>query len=150
MTVQHISGQDFNVMFGDTLIHVESMSANITDNRAAVQTRGIPDGFVNGDVSCSGDIELDLKNFNLIKEQAKSAGSFRDLPAFDIIVIAKTFDSESKTEFFGCLLKLSDILNVDPKGAEKSMRKIDFDVTDSDFVRIDGVPYLSESDTEGL
>jgi len=150
MSTQHISGQDFNVMFGDILIHVESMNATITDNRTPVQTGGVPDGYVNGDVSCSGDIELDLKNFDLIKEQAKTAGSFRELPTFDIIAVAKTVDSESKTELFGCLLKLSDILTVDPKGAEKSKRKIDFDVTDSDFVRIDGVPYLSDSDVEGL
>lgn len=144
---QHISGQDFDVMIGNLLVHVESMSASITDNRQAVQTRGIPNGHVNGDVACSGDLEFDSKNFNLLIEVARSAGSFRDLQPFDIICIAKTIDSEQKQELFGCLLKISDLLNIDPKGGDKSKHKVGFEVTSPDFVRINGVPYLSQNNT---
>lgn len=86
---QHISGQDFDVMVGDLLVHVETMSASITDNRKSVQSGGVPNGYVNGDASCSGEIELDSKNFNLIIESAKSAGSFRSLEPFDITSMAK-------------------------------------------------------------
>jgi hypothetical protein len=150
MSKQHISGQDFDVMIGDLLVHVESMSASITDNRQAVQTRGIPDGYVNGDVACTGDIEVDAKNFNLIIESAKNAGSFRDLKPFDIIAVAKTTDSQQKFELFGCLLKISDLLSIESKGADKSKNKIGFEVTSSDFVRINGVPYISDNDTRDL
>lgn len=146
----HISGQDFDVMIGDIMVHVESMNASITDNRKAVQTRGIPNGFVNGDVACAGDIELDSANFQLIKDVAKSAGSFRELETFDIIAIAKNIDSEQKIELFGCLLNISDLLNIDSKGGEKTKHKLPFEVTSPDFVRIDGVSYLSENDVRDL
>ncbi len=45
MSTQHISGQDFNVMIGDILVHVESMNATITDNRAPVQVFPTPVGI---------------------------------------------------------------------------------------------------------
>ncbi len=144
--MNHISGQNFDVMIGDLLVHVESMSASITDNRKAVQTRGVPDGYVDGDVTCSGDIELDAKNFALFTEAARSAGSFRELEPFDINCIAKTATNQQKIELFGCLVKVSDLLNIDPKGSEKSKYKLPFEVTSPDFVRVDGVPYLSEND----
>lgn len=146
----HISGQDFDVMIGDLIIHVETLSATITDNRKAVQSGGVPDGFVNGDVMCNGEVEVDAKNYNLIIESAKSAGSFRDLSPFDITAIAKTSDSEQKNELFGCLFKISDLLNIDSKGGEKTKHKLPFEVTSPDFVRINGVPYLSENDTRNL
>lgn len=147
---QHISGQDFDVMIGDTLVTVETLNASITDNRQAVMNRGVPNGFVNGDVACSGEIEVDDKNFNLIAEAARSSGSWRELEPFDIVCQAKTGDNESKRELFGCLLKLTDILSIDSKGAEKHKNKISFDVTSSDFVRINGVPYLSDNDIRDL
>ncbi len=144
---QHISGQDFDALIGDLMVHFEAMSATITDNRQATQSGGVPDGYVNGDVSCSGEFELDSKNFNLIIEAAKSAGSFRGLEPFDINLVAKLSQEEQKVELFGCLLTISDLLSLDPKGAEKTKHKIPFTVTSPDFVRINGVPYLSEQDT---
>lgn len=147
---QHISGQDFDTMIGDLRIHVEVMTATITDNRTAVMTGGVPDGFVNGDVSCAGEIEVDNKNFNLIIEAAKSAGSFRSLEPFDIVAVAKNASNEHKQELFGCLLTISDLLNADSKGGEKMKHKLPFSVTSSDFVRINGVPYLSDDDTRDL
>lgn len=147
---QHISGQDFDVMVGDLLVHVEALSASITDNGKATQSGGVPDGWVNGDAMCSGEIELDGKNFNLIIESAKSAGSFRGLAPFDITCIAKTTDQEQKHELFGCRLKISDLLSIDQKGGDKTKHKLPFEVTSPDFVRINGVPYLSENDTRNL
>jgi len=150
MSKNHLSGQDFDVMIGDTMVHVENMSASITDNRQATTIKGVPNGYVNGDVACAGDIELDSANFKLIKEAAKKAGSFRDLEPFDIIAIGKNITDEQKLEFFGCLLTISDLLNLDPKGGEKTKHKLPFTVTSPSFVRIDGVPYLSKSDIDGL
>jgi hypothetical protein len=148
--MSHISGQDFDVMVGDFLVHVESLSATITDNRKAVMTGGIPDGNVNGDVSCGGEIEVDTKNFNLIIESAGASGSFRELEPFDVICIAKVTGQELKTELFGCLLTISDLLNIDPKGGEKTKHKLPFQVTSPDFVRINGVPYLSANDIRNV
>jgi len=147
---QHISGQDFDTMIGDLRIHVEVMTATITDNRKAVMTGGVPDGYVNGDVSCAGEIEVDNKNFNLIIEAAKAASSFRSLEPFDIVAVAKNGSNEHKQELFGCLLTISDLLNADSKGGEKMKHKLPFEVTSSDFVRINGVPYLSDDDTRDL
>lgn len=147
---QHISGQDFDTMIGDLRIHVEVMTATITDNRKAVMTGGVPDGYVNGDVSCAGEIEVDNKNFNLIIEAAKAAASFRSLEPFDIVAVAKNASNEHKQELFGCLLTISDLLNADSKGGEKMKHKLPFEVTSSDFVRINGVPYLSDDDTRDL
>ncbi len=146
----HISGQDFDILVGDLIIHVETMNASIDDTRTAVKTRGVPDGYVNGEVSCSGEIEVDSKNFNLIIEAAKNAGSFRELKPFDITAMAKTPDHEQKQELFGCLLKISDLLDIQATGADKSKHKLPFDVTSPDFVHINGVPYLSENDIRNL
>lgn len=51
---KRISGQsvDFN-MDGD-LVHAEKVSLSITDNTAAAQTGGVPDGWVSGDVAAEG------------------------------------------------------------------------------------------------
>lgn len=147
---QHLSGQDFDVMIGDHMVHVENMSASITDNRKAVQKRGIPDGYVNGDVACSGDMEVDSINLKILIDVARSAGSIREMPPFDIVCVGKNIDNEQKQEFFGCLLSISDLFNLDGKGGEKNKHKIKFEVTSPDFVHIDGVPYLSANDIRDL
>lgn len=148
--MKNLSGQNFDIMAGDTLIHVENMTASITDNRQAVKSGGVPNGYVDGDVSGSGELELDSRNFKLMGEVAKSAGSWRDIEPFDIITTGKAMDQELKLELFGCLIKISDLVDIDPNGGEKTKHKIPFDITSPDFVRIDGVPYLSENDTREL
>jgi hypothetical protein len=145
MSHKHLSATDFDIMVGDLLVHVESMSASITDNRQAVTTRGVPTGYVDGDVSCSGELELDTKNFNLLTDVARSAGSFREMPPFDIITKGKNISEQHKQELFGCLLNISDLMNNDGKGGEKQKHKLAFQVTSPDFVRINGVPYLSDN-----
>lgn len=148
--MSNISALDFDVMIGDFLVHVESMSATITDNRQVAKTRGIPDGDVNGDVECTGEIELDQKNSKILTDAARSAGSFRDLEPFDILCDAAVGQAHEKIELFGVRLNISDLFSIENSGAEKSKRKFAFYVTSPDFVRIDGVPYLSEHDTRHL
>lgn len=77
--MSRISGMNFDINVGDMLIHVETATLDITDNSAAAQTGGVPDGWVDGDVSASGELELDTANFNLMIEAARKAGSFRRL-----------------------------------------------------------------------
>ncbi|MDI2594337.1 DUF2597 family protein [Pseudomonas sp. 681] len=148
--MSRIGGKNFDVNLGDLLIHVESCTLDITDNSATAQTRGVPDGYVDGDVAAAGELELDSTNFNLLIEAARTAGSFRKLEPFDSVFFAKAGDEELRIEAFGCKLKVSSLLSIDPKGGEKTKHKVPFDVTSPDFIRINGVPYLDASEIEGL
>lgn len=145
-----IGGKNFDVNLGDMLVHVSNITLDITDNTAVAQSHGVPDGYVEGDVTASGEMELDTANFTLLIEAARSAGSFRKLPTFDPVFFAKTPTEELRVEAFGCKFKISSLLSIDPKGGELSKHKLPFDVTSSDFVRINGVPYLDATETEGL
>ena len=84
------------------------------------------------------------------KRAARSAGSFRKLKAFDVVFFSKAGDDEQRIEAFGCKLKISSLLSIDPKGGEKTKHKLPFEVTSSDFIRINGVPYLDATEIEGL
>lgn len=145
-----LSGMNFNVNIGDIMVHVDTATLSITDNSAVAQTSGVPDGHVDGDVAASGELNLNASNFALISAAAKSAGSWRGLPNFDIMFYGKTAKDELKVEAFGCRIKLSDILDVDSKGGQASLFKIPFDVTSPDFVHIDGVPYLRPEEIENI
>jgi hypothetical protein len=147
---RRISGRDFDVMLGDLMIHVETMSATIDDAKTVAKTKGVPNGHLAGEVSCNGEIEVDTQNFNLIIEAAKKAKSFEELKPFDIVTAAEGDDDKFKLEMFGCTLRISDLLNIDTKGGEKNKHKLPFDVTSPDFVRINGVPYLSSKTTENI
>ena len=148
--MSRIGGMNFDINVGDLMIHVETATLDITDNSAAVQTGGVPDGWVDGDVSASGELELDTANFNLMIEAARKAGSFRRLEPFDQLFYAKTPTDEIRVEAFGCKVKISSLLNIDQKGGEKSKHKVPFEVTSPDFIHINGVPYLDAEEIEGL
>ncbi|SHJ72079.1 phage protein (plasmid) [Halodesulfovibrio aestuarii] len=151
MKGQRLSGKNITVTIGDMKVRFLKASLEISDNSAVASDGGIPNGWVDGDVSANGEIEVNLANFKLIKEAAKSAGSFRGLEPFDITFYGKTADKEEeKIEAFGCKIKLGSILDADSKGGEALSRKLIFDVTSPDFVNIGGVPYLREDETEGM
>ncbi|MDR7053732.1 DUF2597 domain-containing protein [Pseudomonas frederiksbergensis] len=148
--MSRIGGKNFDINLGDLQVHVESCTLDITDNTAVAQTRGVPNGHVDGDVAASGEFEFDTSNFNLLIEAARSAGSFRQLEPFDSVFFAKAGEEELRIEAFGCKLKVSSLLSVDPKGGEKSKHKVPFEVTSPDFIRVNGVPYLAAAEIEGL
>ncbi len=148
--MQRLSGKNFDVTLGDLLLRVEKATLEIEDNSATAKDRGVPNGWVDGDVAASGEIEVDARNLNLITEAAAAAGSFRQLPEFDILFFAKTGNDELKVQAFGCKLKITSLLDVDSSGGEKHITKLPFEVTSPDFVRVNGVPYLAEEDIEGL
>jgi hypothetical protein len=145
-----IGGRDFDVMLGSLMVHVISFTASIEDGKSVAKTKGVPNGKVAGEVGCSGEIEVDTQNFNLIIDAAKSAGSFEELEPFDIVTNADTGDEQHTQELFGCVLRISDLLNIDPKGGEVVKHKLPFDVTSPDFVHINGVPYLAQKTTENI
>lgn len=150
MSVERISGMSFDFFMLGEPIHAESVSLDITDNSAAAQSRGVPDGWVAGDVAAEGEIELDAKNFAKLSAVAATVGSYRDIPTTDFVFFALRGGVRDKVESFGNKLILTNIINIDPKGGAKSTKKIKYFVTSPDFVKINGVPYLSASDTRDL
>ncbi|MNJ65816.1 hypothetical protein D3C77_618550 [compost metagenome] len=114
------------------------------------QTRGIPDGFVDGDVAAELEFELDTKNFSQLADAAKRAGSWRGMEPDDVLFYADTGTETMKVEAFGVKLLVSDLLDIDPKGGSKSVHKVKGFVTSPDFVHLNGVPYLSKEDTRHL
>ena len=145
-----IGGKNFDITLGDLTVHVEACTLDITDNTAVAQTRGVPNGHVEGDVAAAGEMEFDTTNFNLLIEAAKTAGSFRSLEPFDSVFFAQAGEEELRIEAFGCKLRLSNILTIDPKGGTKNTHKVPYDVTSPDFIKINGVPYLDAAEIEGL
>lgn len=150
MSTERISGMSFDFFMGAIPVHAESISLDITDNTAVAQTRGIPDGYVDGDVSAEGEITVDEKNFSKFSAIAATAGSYRDMPLTDFVFFAKRGGTRSKVEVFGVKLVVNKVLDIDSKGGAKTTKTIKFMVTSPDFVRINGVPYLSQQDTRFL
>lgn len=148
--MSHISGKNLRFTLGDLKIVANKWTLDITDNSSIVKSNGVPDGFADGDVEASGEIELTTANFNLVMKAAKDAGSFRGMPTFDAMGYGKTDKHELKVEMFGIRLKLSNVVDADSNGGSALLHKIPFDVTDPDFVRINGVPYLRPDETEDL
>lgn len=138
---KRISGIDFHIDFHGLSVKTESANLSITDNGTVAMTQGRPNGYVDGDVMANGDFVFDTQNINLILEAARRVGSFKALEPFDILFYAQTAD-RMKVEAFGCKLKIDDLLSIDSKGGEKITHKVGFDVTGSDFININGVPYL--------
>ena len=125
--MQRLSGKSFDVTLGDLKLHIEKASLDIEDGSEVAKTGGVPNGWVDGEVSASGEIELDGENVKILSEAA-----------------------EMKVEAFGCKLKVSKLLDVDGKGGEKHITTIPYIVTSPDFVRINGTPYLKPEETEEL
>lgn len=147
---RRIGGKDVDIMLSDLMIHISAFSIAIDDSSTTAKTRGVPNGDVDGEVGASGEIEVDTQNFNLIMDAAKKAGSFKRLEPFDIVANADVDEETLNIEAFGCKLRISDLLNVDPKGGETLKHKLPFDVTSPDFIRINGVPYLDAAEIENI
>lgn len=135
---------------GDMRLMAQKVSLSITDNSAVSKTAGVPDGYVDGDVEASGEIELTTAQFKLLSKAAAKAGSWRGLDSFDAMFYGKTSKDELKVEADACRIKISDLLDIDNNGGSALVHKIPFDVTGPGFVRIDGVPYLRPDETENL
>ena len=149
--MQRISGKNFDISIGDLAITVNKTTLTIEDKTEVAKDGGVPNGFVDGEVSASGDLELDALGMGILGEAAKSAGSWRALEPFDMLFYAKTGQNEEmKVEAFGCKLLLDSLLDVDKAGGQKHISKVKYLVTSPDFIRINGVPYLRPEETEGL
>ncbi|EIK4807909.1 DUF2597 family protein [Vibrio parahaemolyticus] len=145
-----VSGKNMHFSLGDYKLKAQKVSLSITDNSAVNKTSGVPDGYVDGDVEASGEMELTTQQFNLLSKAAKQAGSWRGMPDFDALFYGKIDKDELKIEAFGCRIKISDLLDADSNGGSALVHKLPFEVTSPDFVSINGVPYLRPDETEDL
>lgn len=149
--MQRISGKNFDISVGDLTISVSKITLNLEDKTDVAKDGGVPNGWVDGEVSGSGDMDLDALAMSILGEAAKSAGSWRGLDPFDVVFYAKTGQKEEmKVEAFGCKLLIDSLMDVDRAGGQKHISKVKYVVTSPDFVRINGVPYLRKEETEGL
>ncbi|MCX8761335.1 phage protein [Vibrio parahaemolyticus] len=145
-----ISGKNMHFSMGDYKLKAQKVTLSITDNSAVNKTSGVPDGYVDGDVEASGEMELTTQQFNQLSKAAKQAGSWRGMPDFDALFYGKIDKDELKIEAFGCRIKISDLLDADSNGGSALVHKLQFEVTSPDFVKINGVPYLRPDETEDL
>lgn len=144
------SGRNFDVTILGVMVHVKNASAIITDETAVAKTRGVTDGYTDGSATCDVEYELDLNNFRKLQQKAREAGSWRGIEPFDNMFYANNGQDEDKIELYGVKLLISDLLTVDPDSSDKATRKVKGFVTSPNFVRINGIPYLSADDTRGL
>ena len=145
-----ISGKNMHFSLGDYKLKAQKVTLSITDNSAVQKDGGVPNGWADGDVEASGEMELTTQQFNSLSKAAKQAGSWRGLPEFDALFYGKADKEELKVEAFGCRIKISDLLDIDSNGGSALLHKLPFDVTSPDFVNINGVPYLRPDETEEL
>lgn len=144
-----LSGRDIDVAIGSYRVNIEEASLSIEDATATTKTRGVPDGFIEGEVSASGEIKLNTGEFATILDAAKEAGSFRDLPTFDLVFNAESSDETLNIEAFDCKLRISDLLSASQSN-DRLMHTVTFDVTGREFVKVNGVSYLRQAETERL
>ncbi len=149
--MKRVSASAFNVTVGDfSKMRVEKATLSIEDGRKVAKDGGIPNGYVDGEVGGSGELELDAAAMAILTEEAGSQGSWQQIPPVDLVFYAKGTREEQKVEAFGCLLNLQDIIDYDPTSDKKAVTKVSYEVTDPDFVRINEIPYLDTARTENL
>ena len=51
--MQRLSGKSFDVTLGDLKLHIEKASLDIEDGSEVAKTGGVPNGWVDGEVSAS-------------------------------------------------------------------------------------------------
>ncbi|WP_237668205.1 MULTISPECIES: phage protein [unclassified Vibrio] len=146
------SGLEMDVSIGSRDITCSKVTVSITDNSKTATSRGVPDGHLPGSVEATVTLEMDSYNFNLVIEEAKNAGSFRGMAPFDFMGYMKKAgaDLSLKVEAFGCQPKITDLLDVDTSSEDGLVHKIECPVTSSDFVWINGVPYLKPEETKHI
>ncbi len=145
-----ISGKSFTINLGDIKVLANTFTLDIDDSGTVAKDQGIPNGWVDGEVAASGEIELDAMNLKLLIDAASRAGSFRGLDPFDINAYADTGKELLRVEAFGCQFRIASLLDIDTAGGEKHLTTLPYDVTSPDFVRINGVPYLRRDETEAI
>lgn len=145
-----LGGKDFDIFIGDKMVHVIEASVKITDGRKAKQTRGVTVGYIDGPVEAEVTLKVDHENFLLIEGQAKAAGSWKGIEPFDVSFTAEVNAGSKNVEAFGVLPMLDEVLNIKAEGGEEDTTTIKGIVTSPDFIKINGIPYLTKEETRDL
>ncbi len=141
--MNRFNGLSFDIDLGDFSVRVQKFTLDIEDGSAVASHDGRPDGTLRGAVSASGEITVTRAGLKAFTAAAEKAGSFQEMPVFDINSFAKTGDDEFKVEAFGCKVKVSKLLDIDKSSSDETEFALPFDVTSPDFVKVDGVPYAA-------
>jgi len=150
MTTSHLTGKDFDAFIGDKMVHVAEATVKITDGRQVKYVRGVPVGFIDGKVEAETTLKFDHENFLLLEAQAKKAGSWKGIEPFDISFLAENKVGSKNVEAFGVLPALEDILNIKAEGGEEDFTNVKGMVTSKDFIKINGIPYLTTKEIRDL
>lgn len=142
MSARRFNGLSFDFDLGDFKVYAKKFTLDITDNTTAAKRNGLPDGFLVGDLEASGTITVDRTGFSAFLQAARAAGSFQSLKPFDISGTAQAGDDIFKVKVYGCKVKINKLLDVDTGSTDETEFELPFDVTDPNFVEIDGVPYM--------
>lgn len=145
-----LSGYSVQVMIGTFAVEFTQVTASIEDNSKAAMSRNRPNGSLRGAVSCSGEITVDTDNLTIMLDAAKSAGSWQDMPEFDIVMNADSGNVALNIELFECLVKISDLLDAESNSEDQLTHSLPYEVTGKEFVKINGVPYAPSADIEGM
>ena len=135
------NGLSFVFDLGNFAVEAKKFTLDITDNTTQAKRKGRPDGVLIGDVEASGTITVDRGGLKAFSDAAAKAGSFQEIPTFDINSHAQAGGDEFTVEVFGCKVKLSKLLDVDTSSSDETEFELPFVVTSPDFVKIDGTPY---------
>ncbi|SGY86797.1 Prophage PSPPH06, putative tail tube protein [Moritella viscosa] len=150
MSVKALGGKDFDIFIGDKMVHVIEASVKITDGRKAKKVRGITKGYIDGPVDAEVTIKLDHENFLILQDVAKTVGSWKGIEPFDISFLAEVAAGTKNIEAFGVLPQLDEILNIKAEGGEEDTTTIKGPVTSTDFIKINGIPYLTAEEVRDL
>ena len=90
------------------------------------------------------------ENFLILQDVAKTAGSWKGIEPFDISFLAEVAAGTKNIEAFGVLPQLDEILNIKAEGGEEDTTTIKGLVTSTDFVKINGIPYLTAEEVRDL
>lgn len=145
--MSRVNGLSFDIRLMGFKVEVESFTMKIEDNSTTSKTKGRPSGKLQGDVSASGELVIDIDAFKYISLAAAKVGSYQELPSFPIDAYATGSNASGVIEglhvhAYECFMKIEDLLNVDTTSTDKSTVKIGYEVAGKDFVDINGVPYL--------
>ena len=150
MSVKALGGKDFDIFVGDKMVHIIEASVKITDGRKVKYVRGVPGGFIDGPVEAEVSLKVDHENFLLIEGQAKAAGSWKGIEPFDVSFNAEVSAGSKNVEAFGVLPMLDEVLNIKGEGGEEDTTTIKGLVTSPDFIKINGIPYLTKEEVRDL
>jgi hypothetical protein len=143
MSGNRLNSLAFDVAVGAFLVHFETMSLSISDDGGTAMDNGLPNGWLEGNLSGSGQFVLDSKNLMILNEAARNAGSWQTLEPLDIIAVGGAGHEGVAITASKCKLKLTELLNLDKSSKDKTKHTLDFEVTGSEFVTINGVPVAN-------